>query len=142
MFTLSTRRGNDYLRRYDPFRELDELQRRFFNDNTFGGFGTDIIDKGDSYCLQADLPGFKKEDIHVDVDGNRLTISAERNYEDKEEQEGYIRRERSYGSYCRTFDISEIVADEITADYTDGVLTLNLPKTQPKQPTARRIELK
>ena len=142
MFTLTTRHGNDYLRRYDPFRELDELQRRFFNDNSFGGFGTDIIDKGDSYCLQADLPGFKKEDIHVDVDGNRLTISAERNYEDKDEQEGYIRRERSYGSYCRTFDISEIVADEITADYTDGVLTLNLPKTQPKQPTARRIELK
>ena len=142
MFTLSTRRNNDYLRRYDPFRELDELQRRFFGDAELGNFGTDIIDKGDSYCLQADLPGFKKEDIHVDVDGNRLTISAERNNEDKEEQDGYIRRERSYGSYCRTFDISEVVADEITADYTDGVLTLNLPKTQPKQPTARRIELK
>ncbi len=142
MFTLTRRNGNDYMRRYDPFRELDELQRRFFSDEDFGGFSTDIIDKGDSFCLKADLPGFKKEDIHVDVDGNRLTISAERNYEDKDEQEGYIRRERSYGSYSRTFDISEIVADEITADYTDGVLTLNLPKTQPKQPTARRIELK
>ena len=140
MFTV-TRRNNDYLRRYDPFRELDEIQRRFFGDNTFGGFGTDIIDKGDSYCLQADLPGFKKEDIHVDVDGDKLTINAERNVEDKDEQEGYIRRERSYGSYSRTFDISEIVADQITGDYTDGVLTLNLPKSQPKQPTARRIEL-
>ena len=140
MFTV-TRRNNDYLRRYDPFCELDEIQRRFFGDNTLGGFGTDIIDKGDSYCLQADLPGFKKEDIHVDVDGDKLVINAERNYEDKDEQEGYIRRERSYGSYSRTFDISEIVADQITGDYTDGVLTLNLPKTQPKQPSSRRIEL-
>ena len=140
MFTV-TRRNNDYLRRYDPFRELDEIQRRFFGDSTFGGFGTDIIDKGDSYCLQADLPGFKKEDIHVDVDGDKLTINAERNVEDKDEQEGYIRRERSYGSYSRTFDISEVVADQITGDYTDGVLTLNLPKSQPKQPTSRRIEL-
>jgi HSP20 family protein len=135
-YLTSTRRG------YNPFRDMENLEKAFFGGDRRAPFAADIRDTGDAFLMEADLPGFKKEDIHVDVDGNRLTISAERNNEDKEEQDGYIRRERSYGSYCRTFDISEIVADEITADYTDGVLTLNLPKAQPKQPTARRIELK
>ena len=142
MFGLTTRNGLNNLWSMDPFKELEEMQRAFFAPSTnAGGFGTDIIDDGNQYRLEADLPGFKKEDIHVDVNGDRLTISAERKNESEDNKDGYIRRERSYGSYSRTFDISQINADAITGDYSDGVLKLVLPKKEEAQPTARRIEL-
>lgn len=141
MYTLS-RRDNRNMRTYDPFREMEDLERFFFEPvRRDMGFRTDITEKEDSYCLQADLPGFKKDDIHVDVEDGRLTISAERCSENEDNNDGYLRRERYCGSYKRSFDISEIDADGISGDYTDGVLTLNLPKLAPKQPAARRIEL-
>ena len=103
--------------------------------------GTDIAEEEGGYKLMADLPGFNKEDIHVDVDGDKLTISAERGNENEEKKEGYIRRERSYGSYKRSFDISAIDSDAITGDYNNGVLTLHLPKKVIATPEAKRIEL-
>lgn len=142
MLGLTTRRYNNGLFSYDPFRELEELQRRFFSPSeTMVGFGTDISEEDGGYKLQADLPGFKKEDIRVEVDGDRLTISAERGSENEENDRGYIRRERSYGSYKRSFDVSSIDADRISGDYTDGVLTLHLPVKAEQEPAVKRIEL-
>ena len=142
MFGLSTRRFNNGLLNYDPFRELEEMERRFFSAVPAAvAFGTDIVEDDGGYKLQADLPGFNKEDIHVDVDGDRLTISAERGTENEDSKDGYIRRERSYGSYKRCFDISEIDTDSITGEYKDGVLTLHLPKKAAVVPEAKRIEL-
>ena len=142
MFGLSTRRYNNGLFNYDPFRELEEMERRFFSAGPAAlAFGTDIAEEEGGYKLMADLPGFNKEDIHVDVDGDRLTISADRGNENEENKEGYIRRERSYGSYKRSFDISAIDSDAITGDYNNGVLTLHLPKKVIATPEAKRIEL-
>ena len=92
-------------------------------------FKTDIQDKGDHYLLEADLPGVKKEDIQVDIDSNYLTISAARQTEkdEKDKAGNYVRRERSYGTYSRSFDISGIDCANIKAGYKDGVLTLTLP---------------
>jgi len=143
MFGLTNRRYNNSLFSYDPFRELEEMERRFFSPSqTAVGFGTDILEEEGGYKLQADLPGFNKEDIHVDVDGDRLTISAERNNDSEEKGEGYVRRERSFGSYKRSFDISSIDSDRIDGDYTNGVLTLHLPMKEVAAPAAKRIELK
>ena len=142
MFGLSTRRFNNGLFNYDPFRELEEMERRFFSPSLSNvSFGTDIMEEDGGYKLQADLPGFNKEDIHVDVDGDKLTISAQRGSENDENKDGYIRRERSFGSYQRTFDISEIDSDKIQGDYQNGVLTLHLPKKEVAAPAAKRIEL-
>lgn len=142
MFGLSTRRFSNRPFAFDPFRELDEMQRSFFWPSADSmGFGTDITEEEGGFKLQSDLPGFRKEDIHVDVDGDILTISAERGNETEENKDGYIRRERSYGSYRRSFDISQIDADRIAGDYTDGVLTLHLPKKEIEAPPAKRIEL-
>ena len=70
-------RRNNHVAAYDPW---DQMERAFFGDGSWGRglseFKTDIQDKGDSYLLEADLPGFKKEDIHVDVDGDTMTIRA------------------------------------------------------------------
>jgi len=140
MYTIARRPYN--MRAYDPFREFEALQRRFFTpEQSMVSFGTDILDDGDSYRLVADLPGFKKEDINISVEGDRLCISAERKQENEENKDGYLRRERSYGSYSRCFDISAIEADGISGSYADGVLTLTLPKRAELKPAQRRIEL-
>lgn len=126
---------------YDPFRLFDEMERNFFKGSSIGEFRADIRDTGDAYELEADLPGVKKEDIQVELDNNYLTISAERHAE-KDEKGNYVRRERSYGSYSRSFDVTGVQTDQITAEYTDGVLKLRLPKKQESLPTTRRLEIR
>ncbi len=89
-------------------------------------FKTDIQDKGDSYLLEADLPGFKKEDIHVDVDGDTMTISRRAPQRARGSgQEGQFTSAamRSYGSYQRAFDISGVEVAKYSAQYNDGVLS-------------------
>ena len=140
MMPFSRSRGVDL---YRPFRDLEELERSLFANNSAVAFQTDIRDIGDAYLLEADLPGMKKEDIHIDVDGDRLSISAERNAvkEEKDENGGYVRCERSYGSFSRSFDISGIRGEEISAAYEDGVLKLTLPKRSQTVPASRRLEI-
>ena len=128
---------------YHPFRDLEELERSLFANNGATAFKTDIRDAGSAFVLEADLPGMKKEDIHIDIDGERLSISAERSAvkEEKDENGGYIRCERSYGSFSRSFDISGIRAEDISAAYEDGVLKLTLPKQTRAVPASRRLEI-
>ena len=129
---------------YRPFRDLEELERSLFANGSAAAFKTDIRDTGDAYVLEADLPGMKKEDIHIDIDGDRLSISAERSAvkEEKDENGGYVRCERSYGSFSRSFDISGIRGEDISAAYADGVLTLTLPKQAKTVPASRRLEIR
>ena len=143
MFEMMPFTRNHGLDLYHPFRDLEELERSLFSNNGVTAFRTDIRDTGDSYVLEADLPGMKKEDIHIDIDGDRLSISAERNAvkEEKDENGGYIRCERSYGSFSRSFDISGIRGEEISAAYEDGVLKLTLPKQSKTVPASRRLEI-
>lgn len=128
---------------YNPFRDFEEMSRSFWDNNNVSAFRTDITEKDGQYILEADLPGFKKEDISVDIDKDCLTITAEHKSEEKEENaDSYIRRERFYGSYTRSFNVKGIDTEAITAAYTDGVLTLTMPKKEPEVPAARRLEIK
>ena len=144
MFDIMPFERNNNRTVFNPFKELNELEKAFFGNNSIAEFKTDIRDTGSAYELEADLPGFKKEDIHIDLEGDYLTISASRNdsKEEKDEKGNYVRRERCYGSFTRSFDISGIKSDEITAEYSDGVLKLNMPKREEVKPTSRRLELK
>ncbi len=143
-------RMNRGLSIYNPLHDMEEWERGFFRDpvSFFAGnvgdhFKTDITDEGDSYRLEADLPGFAKEDIHIDVKGDTLTIQAERHseHEEKDKQDKYIRCERSYGSYSRSFALGDVNADEIRAKYQNGVLTLTLPKIKAQEPESKRLEI-
>ncbi len=134
---------------YNPFRDMDEFERRFF-ENPFGvgggmleEFKTDIKDEGDHYELEADLPGFDKKDIHVDVNGDVLTVSAERHseHEEKDKKGKYVHCERSYGSYSRRFNVDGISTDGMKAKYEDGVLKLTLPKKTPTLPESHHLEI-
>lgn len=127
-----------------PFYDIDRMTRNFFGETPIRAFNTDVQDNGDSYTLEAELPGFDKEDIHIDVEGDQLTIQAQHKTENdqKDDQGNYLRRERYYGSYSRSFDISQINADQISAAYENGVLKLTLPKRTVVTPTSRRLEIR
>lgn len=130
---------------YDPFRAIDEMERSFFGGNQNGvvsAFRTDVVDNGDSYKLEAELPGFNKDDIKIDVENDVLTISAERKLDNEEKKHNFVKRERFYGSYSRSFDVSGIEVDGIEAAYTDGVLSLTMPKKVETAPASRRLEIK
>ncbi len=133
---------------YNPFKEMDELENSFFGSpfgflNAIDEFKTDIKDEGDHYELIADLPGFDKKDIKLDISDDTLTVSAQRHskHEEKDKKGKYIRCERSYGNYSRSFDLSGVKADEVTAKYENGVLKLTMPKKTETKPSSRRLEI-
>lgn len=151
MFGLTTRNNNQGMRTYNPFREMEEFERAFFS-NPFGSFfnttglaefKTDVTDEGDHYLLEADLPGFEKKDISLDIQGDTLTVRAERHskVEEKDQKDKVIRMERSYGSYTRSFDISGVDPENIKAKYDNGVLKITLPKAEQRLPEGRKLEI-
>ena len=125
-----SRRNNDAAL-YNPFQMFDEMEKRFFGSNSLSEFKTDIRDEGGHYLLEADLPGFKKEDINIDLNDSLLTITAARHSD----------YERSYGSYSRSFGVEGIETDAIKAAYQDGVLKLTLPKRSPAKGESRRLAI-
>lgn len=134
---------------WSPFREMDSLARAFFNEPFFSEkaqikpFRTDIRKIENGFVLEADLPGFDKKDIAVDIDGDILTIKAERHSESEnsENKDSFVRIERSYGSYERSFDVSGINKDQISAKYENGVLVLNMPEKEPVKQETKKLEI-
>jgi HSP20 family protein len=127
---------------------------RFFNDfwapaeiepaaGSFFAPRVDVRDVNDHYEITAELPGVKREDIHVHVKDGILTLEAEASEEDKEEREGkVIRRERRYGKFMRSFNLGkEVHEGDIAASFNDGILTLKAPKLLEQPAERRRIEV-
>ena len=138
-------RRNRHVANFDPFREMEEFERRFWGSNPVTtAFRTDVEDTGDAFKLEAELPGFDKEDIQLDLDNDILTITAEHSSDKKEEDKkrNFVKRERYFGSFTRSFDVTGIDVDRIEAEYNNGVLTLTLPKKQENIPVSRRLEIK
>lgn len=105
-------------------------------------FRTDIRDMGDHYLLDGELAGFSKEEIRIEVDGDCLTITAERlPAADSAPAGKYIRRERLLRPCRRSFDISGIYTEGIHASYENGILTLMLPKKEAVKPQTRHLEI-
>ena len=84
----------------------------------------DIYEKGGDYHIEMDVPGFDKKDISINVDNGYLTITAEKQNEEKDEEKNYIRRERSYGKYERSFYLGDLETDNIKAEFNNGMLKL------------------
>lgn len=129
---------------FDPFREFEEMERNFFGGaaSAMTSFRTDVSDMGEAYKLECELPGFKKEDIQIDIENDCLTITAQRRQSEEEKNTNYIKRERFYGSFSRSFDVSGIEVDGIEAAYNDGILTVNMPKRAELMPVSRKLEIK
>ena len=140
--------------RWEPVRELSSLQNdmnRLFNtffDTPTAGNGTvrrwipamDLVEAEDHFVLKADLPGLSEDDVHIDVEGDVLTVSGERKAEHEDKREGYVRVERSYGSFRRSLTLPEGVdADAVTASFDRGVLEISIPKPEQRKP--RRVAI-
>ena len=116
------------------------LPRRFYFDNALDDLfeeegakmKCDIYEKDGNYHIEMDVPGFSKEDISVEAKDGYLTISAEKKNEVNEEDEkkNYIRRERVYGKYERTFYVGDLDQDKIDAEFNNGCLKITVPKKE------------
>jgi HSP20 family protein len=136
--------------RYDPFRELTQLQRHWLFHQNQGldqlyGRGVqgeetqtvastwtplvDIFEDSETITLKVELPEVDANDVDIQLEGNALTLRGERKLERADKQEGYHRIERNYGSFGRTFTLpSTVEVGDITAESRDGVLRISLPK--------------
>ena len=139
--------------RWDPFRDLvrvrDEIgswfestleKEREERKSAVWAPSVDVKETDKEVIVKADLPGIKKEDIEVSVDKDQLIIKGERKMEKEEKEKDYVRVERSYGSFYRSFNIGvPIKEDEIKASYKNGVLEISIPKEEIKKP--KKIEI-
>jgi HSP20 family protein len=144
--------------RWRPSRDLiniqDEMNRvfdRFFTKDSWSDEESvskaawypvvDITENNDEYELSAELPGLKKEDIHISFSDGILKLEGERKKEKEEKDTDYHRVERTFGNFCRTFRLPNTVkTDKIAADFKDGILNVRLPKMEEVKP--KEIEVK
>lgn len=126
------------------FNELFDSRRSFgVLDNPFNSFRMDVVEEEDAFHVIADLPGFTKDDITIELEDNRLTIRAKRDeqLEHKDEARNYLRKERRYGEFVRSFYVDNIKQDEIRAKLENGVLHVKLPKLEPSKPQRKTIDI-
>lgn len=135
--------------RWDPFREIVALQNRMNSlfrgmDEGEGAITTaafmpaaDIYEDEKKILLKLEVPGIEEKDLDVSVENNTLTVKGERKFEKEEKEENFHRIERRYGSFYRAFTLpSTVDSEHVSANYTNGVLKLELkkkPEAQPKQ---------
>ena len=141
------------LNRWEPYRTagLESEVSRMFTD-LFGRSqesnltswapAVDIYENEHELVVKADLPDVKPEDLDIRVENNILTIRGERKFEKKVDEKNYLRVERSYGSFARSFSLANTVNSEaIKADYKDGVLTLTIPKREEAKPKQIKVNV-
>jgi len=140
--------------RYEPFRGLSTLHdqvNRLFNETRFRGPsedsaittwapGVDIYETPNELVVKADLPGVDEKDIDIRVENNLLTIRGERKFEKNVAEDNYLRVERTYGTFSRSFSLPNTINPEaIHAEYKNGVLTVNLPKREESKPRQVKV---
>ncbi len=105
---------------------LDDLFNNLLEKNDTSRMKCDIYEQEDNFFIEMDAPGFSKEDIQIEVKDGYLTIAASKKQE--QEEKNYIRRERNYTSYERSFYLGNVKEEEITATFKDGILIIKIPK--------------
>lgn len=128
----------------------EDIFDRFFDDffsplesihSSFNSFKVDVLEDHEVYIIEADLPGFNKEDLSLSYENNYLTIAAKKEDVVEERKEHFIRRERQFGEFRRTFYIENIDIDQVEAKFDNGILEVKIKKTNPPSPR-KHIEIK
>ena len=131
--------------RPEPFsREVDRFFDAFFGQQERTGRRwvppMDLVEADDHFVLKADLPGLRDEDVKIEVQDGTLTISGERKAEERKEEKGYYRVERSFGGFSRSLTLPEgIDPDGVSAEFDNGVLEVRIPKPEERKP--HRVEI-
>ena len=102
----------------------------FLTRSNAGAIRTDVKETDKEYIVEAELPGFDKKDIELDLTEDRFTITAKQEETNDEENQNYIRKERRYGEVSRSFLVRGIDSEKVSADYKDGILRITLPKQE------------
>ena len=141
--------------RWSPSRELDTLPSDF--DRLFDAFfqarplngnaarrwipAMDLVETADELVLRADLPGMKEDDVEIEIKDGVLNVSGERRSEHEDKNEGYYRVERSFGSFSRSLSLPDgIDAEQVKANFEDGVLEVHVPKPAETKPHRVQID--
>ena len=101
----------------------------------------DIYEQDNKYHIEMDVPGYDKKDINIEVKDGYLTVSASKEQEEKDEKKNYIRRERVYGSFSRSFALGDVDIENIDAKFDKGLLTITIPKQEVVE-NKKKIEIK
>ena len=124
------------------------IHRNYFLDDVFEDFNSnnnsmkcDVYEKDDAYNIEVDVPGFKKEDINIDVDNGCLTIKASKHFDETEKGKNYICRERRYGKFERSFYLGDLKTDDVEASFENDTLKIKVPKVEDSK-DKKRIEIK
>ena len=122
---------------------FDDFMFPTMKDSNFGKMKCDIYEKDGVYYLEMDIPGFDKKDVNIEVDENNyLTITAEKSSEDEDKDKNYIRQERSYGKYQRSFYLGDVDKENINASFENGILKVTMPKKEEVKSSKQTIEIK
>ena len=136
MFELTPYERRHQRALFNPFRDMDNFEKSFWGDMAVADFKTDIKDNGKEYVLEADLPGFKKDEIKVSLEDGYLTIEAAKGLDEDEQEKKtgkYIRKERYAGACQRSFYVGDnLTQEDIKGEFKHGILTLNVPKKEAK----------
>lgn len=122
---------------------FDFLGKDFFDSATYPK--VDVRDESTHFVIEAEVPGLKRDQISVEVEGNLLRIKGEKKAKDEKKSQNYIHRELKHSSFCRTFKLpTTIDVDRIASTFQDGVLEISLPKKVVESPPSqvKRIEIK
>ena len=148
MFSLVPFRSGGVSKRGRDLLDIDSIFENFFNDSVYptfysnsGYMKVDVKENEKEYLIEAEIPGVKKEEINLEIDESRLTISVNKNEQVDEEKDNYIRRERRSSSITRSFAIDNIVPDNTLAKYENGILTITLPKRESSQTVTKKIDI-
>ena len=129
---------------FPTFPELREAEKKLYGRRASREMRTDVHEHDDHYEVDVDLPGFKKEEIRLDLENGYLTVSASKNLDEETTKKGkVIRQERYSGAMQRSFYVGEdVTAEDVAARFENGVLTLSVPKKdQPKLPEKKTIAI-
>ena len=126
---------------FPDFRDLDRAEKKLYGRHADNLMRTDVHEHEDRYELDIDLPGFKKEEIKLELNGGYLTVSAAKGLDQDQEKKGkLIRQERFAGAMQRSFYVGENLTEEdIKASFNHGVLSLTVPKKEAKVPEKKTI---
>lgn len=128
--------------RIDPFRELDRMASQLLSGRGLRQMPMDLYKDGEKYVVEADLPGVDPSSVDIDVDGQLLTIRAERKASTEREGTQWITRERETGSYVRQLNLGQDVdLESISADYNVGVLKVTIPVSPKSQPRKIKVNV-
>jgi HSP20 family protein len=143
--------------RWDPFRDVSSFRdqmNRLFEDTFSRGRASDsaltpwapavdIYETENELVIRADLPDIEEKDLDIRIENNMLTLRGERKFEQTVSEDNYLRVERSYGAFSRSFSLPNTVnAEAIQAEYRNGVLTVRMPKREESKPRQIKVSLK